>query len=70
MLTMAVFALRCYNYDMWWCVARTVGNSCQIQEIVDMGIFDSYRAYLRATFSVRSLCLVSFRRGHVSSETF
>jgi len=48
----------CYSYDMWWYVARPAGNGCQIQKVVDMGIFHSYRAHLCSTFSVMSLCVV------------
>jgi hypothetical protein len=50
----------CCNYDMWGYVAHTPGNGCQIQKVVDMGIFHSHRAYLCSTFSVMSRCMVSF----------
>lgn len=56
---------RCYNYDMWGCVARTSGNCCQIQRFMGVGSFYSHRAYLRPTFYIRSLRMVSPHLGYI-----
>ena len=60
MVMMAIFAFVVIIMICGGCIARTAGNGCQIQEVVDMGIFNSHSAYLRATFSVRSRGLVPF----------